>query len=47
MTIMHVLLFVLHVSMVREGNSNAGVGAGSLVVVNALHECVVCDERSV
>ena len=33
-TVMHVLLFVLHVSMVREGDGNAGVGDGGGVVVD-------------
>ena len=40
MTVMRVLLFVLHVSMVREceGDGNVGVGDGEgVVVVNAGH----------
>ena len=42
-TVMRILLFVLHVSMVREceGNGNAGVGdGGGVVVVSAGHERV-------
>ena len=42
-TIMHMLLFVLDVSMMRdyEGDGNAGVGdGGGVVVVSAWHEYV-------
>ena len=44
LTVMHVLLFVLHVCMRRrcEGDGNAGVGDdGGVVVVSAGHEYVV------
>ena len=38
---MHVLLFVLHVSMVGECAGNAGVGnGGDVVVVSAGQDCV-------
>ena len=29
-TVIHVLLFVLHVCMMREGDGNAGVGIGEV-----------------
>ena len=39
--VMRVLLFVLHVCMLRECDSNAGVGDGvAVVVVSAGHEYV-------
>ena len=37
-TVMHVLLFVFHMCMLREGDGNAGVGdGGDVVVVSAGH----------
>ena len=45
---MRILLFVLHVSMVREweGDINAGVAdGGCVVVVSAWHACV-CGTRA-